>query len=64
MLLQMLVQVVYIQHQVTGEDDDIVGQKYELPVISPIDDKGVFTEKAANLKECSYYKLIKPLLIY
>ncbi len=45
MLLQMLVQVVYIQHQVTGEDDYIVGQKYELPVISPIDDKGVFTEE-------------------
>ncbi|MGZ0075612.1 hypothetical protein ACVXZY_06650 [Staphylococcus aureus] len=41
----MLVQVVYIQHQVTGEDDYIVGQKYELPVISPIDDKGVFTEE-------------------
>ena len=28
-----------------GEDDYIVGQKYDLPVISPLDDKGVFTEE-------------------
>ena len=25
-----------------GEDDYIVGQKYELPVISPLDDKGIY----------------------
>ena len=30
-----------------GEDDLLVSRKYELPVISPIDDKGVFTTEEA-----------------
>ena len=47
-----------------GEDDYIVGQKYELPVISQSMIKVYLLKKAANLKECSMIKLIKPLLIY
>ena len=47
-----------------GEDDYIVGQKYELPVISPLDDKGVFTEEADNLKVCSMIKPIKLSLTF
>src|SRR5699024_1990214 len=31
-----------------GEDDYVIGQKYDLGVISPIDDKGVFTEEAGE----------------
>ena len=59
MLLRMLVQVVYIQHQATGRDDYIVGQKYELPVISPIDDKGVFTEEGGQFEGMFYDKANK-----
>ncbi|MGK0576413.1 isoleucine--tRNA ligase [Macrococcus capreoli] len=39
-----------------GEDDFIVGQKYELPVISPVDDKGVFTAEAGEFEGLFYDK--------
>lgn len=39
-----------------GEDDFIVGQKYDLPVISPVDDKGVFTEEAGEFAGLFYDK--------
>ncbi|EHJ07055.1 isoleucine--tRNA ligase [Staphylococcus simiae] len=42
-----------------GEDDYIVGQKYELPVISPIDDKGVFTEEGGPFEGMFYDKANK-----
>lgn len=44
---------------VHGEDDYIVGQKYELPVISPIDDKGVFTEEGGQFEGMFYDKANK-----
>ena len=39
-----------------GEDDYVVGQKYKLPVISPVDDKGVFTEEAGQFEGMFYDK--------
>ncbi|MGI6686048.1 MAG: isoleucine--tRNA ligase [Bacillota bacterium] len=33
-----------------GADDFIVGRKYNLPVISPLDDRGVFTEEGAQFQ--------------
>lgn len=39
-----------------GEDDFIVGQKYDLPVISPVDDKGVFTKEAGEFEGLFYDK--------
>ena len=42
-----------------GEDDYIVGQKYELPVISPLDDKGVFTEEGGQFEGMFYDKANK-----
>ncbi|HDZ6373485.1 TPA: isoleucine--tRNA ligase [Staphylococcus aureus] len=42
-----------------GEDDYIVGQKYELPVISPIDDKGVFIEEGGQFEGMFYDKANK-----
>ena len=41
------------------EDDYIVGQKYDLPVISPLNDKGVFTEEGGPFEECSTTKQTK-----
>ncbi|MCS4486192.1 isoleucine--tRNA ligase [Staphylococcus americanisciuri] len=37
-----------------GEDDYIVGQKYDLEVISPVDAKGVFTEEAGQFAGMFY----------
>ncbi|MHD0397990.1 isoleucine--tRNA ligase [Staphylococcus simulans] len=42
-----------------GEDDYIVGQKYGLPVISPLDDKGVFTEEGGQFEGMFYDKANK-----
>ncbi|TDM07336.1 isoleucine--tRNA ligase [Macrococcus lamae] len=42
-----------------GEDDFIVGQRYDLPVISPIDDKGVFTAEAGEFEGLFYDKANK-----
>ncbi|MDU9417453.1 isoleucine--tRNA ligase [Staphylococcus lloydii] len=44
-----------------GEDDYIVSQKYNLPVISPVDDKGVFTEEAGQFEGQFYDKANKPI---
>lgn len=44
-----------------GEDDYIVGQKYKLPVISPVDDKGVFTEEAGQFEGMFYDKANKAI---
>lgn len=44
-----------------GEDDYIVSQKYDLPVISPVDDKGVFTEEAWQFAGQFYDKANKPI---
>ncbi|EUJ32093.1 isoleucyl-tRNA ligase [Listeria floridensis FSL S10-1187] len=37
-----------------GEDDFIVGQKYELEVLAPINEKGVFTEEAPGFEGLFY----------
>ncbi|KOR13904.1 isoleucine--tRNA ligase [Staphylococcus carnosus] len=42
-----------------GEDDYIVGQKYNLPVISPLNDKGVFTEEGGQFEGMFYDKANK-----
>ncbi|MDR1521907.1 MAG: isoleucine--tRNA ligase [Streptococcaceae bacterium] len=39
-----------------GEDDYIIGKKYGLDILSPIDDKGIFTEKAPGFKGMFYDK--------
>jgi isoleucyl-tRNA synthetase len=44
-----------------GEDDYIVSQKYDLPVISPVDDKGVFTDEAGQFAGQFYDKANKPI---
>ncbi|MEB6044833.1 isoleucine--tRNA ligase [Staphylococcus pseudoxylosus] len=44
-----------------GEDDYIVGQKYNLPVISPVDDKGVFTDEAGQFEGMFYDKANKAI---
>ncbi|UEX89392.1 isoleucine--tRNA ligase [Staphylococcus ratti] len=44
-----------------GEDDYIVGQKYGLDVISPVDDKGVFTEEAGQFAGMFYDKANKAI---
>lgn len=44
-----------------GEDDYIVGKKYGLDVISPIDDKGVLTEEAGEFEGLFYDKANKSI---
>lgn len=44
-----------------GEDDYIVGQKYNLLVISPVDDKGVFTDEAGQFEGMFYDKANKAI---
>lgn len=44
-----------------GEDDYVIGQKYDLGVISPIDDKGVFTEEAGEFAGQFYDKANKTI---
>ena len=44
-----------------GEDDYIVGTKYDLPVISPVDYKGVLTEEAGPFAGEFYDKANKPI---
>ncbi|UXR72390.1 isoleucine--tRNA ligase [Staphylococcus sp. IVB6240] len=44
-----------------GEDDYIVGQKYDLEVISPVDAKGVFTEEAGQFEGMFYDKANKEI---
>ncbi|AKG73714.1 isoleucine--tRNA ligase [Salinicoccus halodurans] len=42
-----------------GDDDFVVGQKYDLGVLSPVDDKGVFTEEAGKYEGLFYDKANK-----
>ena len=42
-----------------GEDDFIIGQKYELDVISPVDGKGVYTSEAGEFEGMYYDKANK-----
>jgi len=44
-----------------GLDDYAVGQKYNLPVVSPLNDKGVFTEQAAQFAGMYYDKANKEI---
>lgn len=39
-----------------GDDDYIIGQKYKLGVLSPIDDRGCFTDEAPGLEGVFYDK--------
>jgi len=44
-----------------GEDDFIVCQKYELPILSPVDEKGHFTAEAPGLEGQFYDKANKTI---
>ncbi|WP_026689978.1 isoleucine--tRNA ligase [Alteribacter aurantiacus] len=44
-----------------GEDDYIVGQKYGLDVLCPVDDKGVMTEEAPGFEGLFYDTANKPI---
>ncbi|WP_096199278.1 isoleucine--tRNA ligase [Bacillus sp. FJAT-45350] len=44
-----------------GEDDFIVGQKYGLDVLCPVDDKGVMTEEAPGFEGLFYDEANKPI---
>ncbi|WP_041808973.1 isoleucine--tRNA ligase [Evansella cellulosilytica] len=44
-----------------GEDDFIVGQKYGLDVLCPVDDKGVMTEEAPMFEGLFYDEANKPI---
>ncbi|TRZ38797.1 isoleucine--tRNA ligase [Niallia circulans] len=44
-----------------GEDDFIVGQKYNLDVLCPVDDKGVMTDEAPGFEGLFYDKANKPI---
>ncbi|TMW73142.1 isoleucine--tRNA ligase [Alteribacter natronophilus] len=44
-----------------GEDDYIVGQKYGLDVLCPVDDKGVMTEEAPGFEGLFYDAANKPI---
>ncbi|MFA9557381.1 isoleucine--tRNA ligase [Evansella sp. AB-rgal1] len=44
-----------------GEDDFIVGQKYGLDVLCPVDDKGVMTEEAPLFEGLFYDEANKPI---
>jgi isoleucyl-tRNA synthetase len=44
-----------------GEDDFIVGQKYNLDVLCPVDDKGCFTNEAPGFEGLFYDEANKPI---
>jgi isoleucyl-tRNA synthetase len=44
-----------------GEDDYIIGQKYGLDVLTPVDDKGVFTSEAPMFEGLFYDTANKPI---
>lgn len=58
MLRQTLVRMCPYSSR-SREDDYIVGQKYDLPVISPLNDKGVFTEEGGPFEGMFYDKANK-----
>lgn len=45
-----------------GEDDYNVGKKYNLDILVPVDDKGIFTKEAFDL-EGMYYEKANPVII-
>ena len=45
-----------------GEDDYNVGKKYNLDILVPVDDKGIFTKEALEF-EGIYYEKANPLII-
>ena len=45
-----------------GEDDYNVGKKYNLEILVPVDDKGIFTKEAGEF-EGIYYEKANPLII-
>jgi len=45
-----------------GHEDFAVGQRYGLPVLNPVDDKGVFTEEAGQFAGL-YYEKANPIII-
>ena len=44
-----------------GEDDFVVGKKYGLEVLCPVDDKGVLTNEAPGFEGLFYDKANKPI---
>lgn len=44
-----------------GEDDYVVGQRYNLDVLCPVDDKGVFTDEAPMFEGLFYDTANKPI---
>ncbi|HEY9620109.1 MAG TPA: isoleucine--tRNA ligase [Crinalium sp.] len=46
-----------------GEDDFNVGQRYGLPILSPVDDEGNFTEEAGPFKGLNVLKNANPAVI-
>ncbi|MBD2460804.1 isoleucine--tRNA ligase [Oscillatoria sp. FACHB-1407] len=46
-----------------GEDDFRVGMQYDLPVLSPVDDNGVFTEEAGPFQGLNVLKDANPAII-
>lgn len=47
-----------------GQDDYVVGTRYGLPVISPINNKGVLTEDAGQFAGMFYLKANKPIVAH
>ncbi|MGB7444519.1 MAG: isoleucine--tRNA ligase [Coleofasciculaceae cyanobacterium] len=46
-----------------GQEDYIVGQRYGLPIISPVDEKGIFTEQAGKFAGLNVLKDANPAII-
>ena len=61
MLQLMLVQVVFTQHLDMGKMTSIIGQKYGLDVLCPVDEKGVMTEEAPGFAGLFYDKANKAI---
>ncbi|MBU6429026.1 MAG: isoleucine--tRNA ligase, partial [Cyanobacteria bacterium REEB65] len=46
-----------------GNDDYVVGQAYGLPILAPVDDRGVFTAEAGELVAGQYYAKANPVVL-
>ena len=44
-----------------GEDDYLIGRKYKLDILCPVDEKGVFTDEAPGFEGMFYDKANKPI---
>ncbi len=44
-----------------GEDDYMIGRKYKLDILCPVDEKGVFTDEAPGFEGMFYDKANKPI---